>query len=79
MLLRQVRTVQTVQLVWILQVQFLGVVDMPVVVLDKCMIQTVQKTAEFAVLGGCPAVVATTGARFGPDSAENCGDSAAEH
>ena len=30
--------------------QFLGVVDMPVVVLDKCMIQTVQKTAEFAVL-----------------------------
>ena len=27
----------------------MGVVDMPVVVLDKCMIQTVQKTAEFAV------------------------------
>ena len=60
--------------------QFLGVVDMPVVVLDKCMIQTVQKTAEFAVLGGCRARrCATTGARFGPDSAENCGDSAAEH
>ena len=44
---------------------------MPVVVLDKCMMQTVQKTAEFAVCGGrrgrrC----ATTGARFGPDSAE---------
>ena len=27
------------------QVQFLEIVDMPVVVLDKCMIQTVQKTA----------------------------------
>ena len=55
-------------------VQFLGVVDMPVVVLDKCMIQTVQKTAEFAVWCGCRARrCATTGARFGPDSAETVG------
>ena len=37
----------------ILQVQFLGVVDMPVVVLDNCMIQTVQKTAE-SQLGWLP-------------------------
>ena len=35
---------QTVQRCPIPQVQFLGVVDMPVVVLDKCMVQTVQKT-----------------------------------
>ena len=47
---------------------------MPVVVLDKCMIQTVQKTAE-SQLGWLPARRrATTGARFGPDSAENCGE-----
>ena len=50
--LRQVRTVQTVQKVSdSTGCRFLGVVDMPVVVLDKCMIQTVQKTAEFAVWG----------------------------
>ena len=47
--LRQVRTVQTVQLVSDSTGAVLGVVDMPVVVLDKCMIQTVLKTAEFAV------------------------------
>ena len=46
--LRQVRTVQTVQL-------FGCPVDMPVVVLDKCMIQTVQKTEGLGWLP-CPSL-----------------------
>ena len=64
--LRQVRTVQTVQLVYSTGA-VLGIVDMPVVVLDKCMIQTVQKTVGW---DGCARRCTTTSALFGPDSAE---------
>ena len=48
--LRQVRTVQTVHKTGDSTGAVLGGCRHARVVLDKCMIQTVQKTAEFAVL-----------------------------